>query len=522
MNEQLAEAIFVSGAPIAMVENPVWKKFFKSMRPAFTPPSRKHVSSTLLDKKYEEVKKSLEENLKNAINMHLQCDGWSNIRNEAIINFVITTPEPVFVKFLDTKDNRHTAEYLCGEILNVLKKHGAEKFLCLIGDNAPNIQKAFSLVVQQFPHLIALGCLAHSLHLLCGDILKTESVKKFMANITDIAKKIKGVQILNAMFNELCCERKCDTSLKLPGATRWGSSLTCLQSFKKLKIPLQQLAVKEEAQGVLPDNMKRMILDDDIFWIKIGKFIDLLNPIVKWITILQTNKCIIHSVTTAVREIKNSLNVFLPESPVVKKEEEMITVAFEKRKGSMLQPIHYAAAILDPNNQGFHLEQCEQIDGLQFIHEMASDLNLQVMPELLHYRNKQDIWSKSFLWSCAPTTEPITWWKGFCSTTILSTVAVRILSAPVTSAETERSFSKFSFIHNKRRNKLKTDRAGKLTYIAFNWQLSQESIFHKSHSQTQLSMNAETDFHMDTDDYQDDHRESDSSCYTYTDDSDSE
>jgi len=45
-----------------------------------------------------------------ATTLHLQLDGWSNIRNEGIINFIINKPEPRFVSFLDTTDNRHTSE----------------------------------------------------------------------------------------------------------------------------------------------------------------------------------------------------------------------------------------------------------------------------------------------------------------------------------------------------------------------------------------------------------------------------
>jgi len=39
------------------------------------------------------------------------------------------------------------------------------------------------------------------------------------------------------------------------------------------------------------------------------------------------------------------------------------------------------------------------------------------------------------------------------------------------SADTERIFSTFSWMHNKKRNKLTTERAGKLTYLSYNWKL---------------------------------------------------
>lgn len=39
-------------------------------------------------------------------------DGRTNVRGEGIINFVITTPQPVFYRSTETGENRHTAEYV--------------------------------------------------------------------------------------------------------------------------------------------------------------------------------------------------------------------------------------------------------------------------------------------------------------------------------------------------------------------------------------------------------------------------
>ncbi|CAH1977860.1 unnamed protein product [Acanthoscelides obtectus] len=55
--------------------------------------------------------------------------------------------------------------------------------------------------------------------------------------------------------------------------------------------------------------------------------------------------------------------------------------------------------------------------------------------------------------------------------TVLGKVAIRILSVPSTSASVDRSVSTFSFVHDKKRHKLKTNRAGRLCYIAHNWKV---------------------------------------------------
>jgi len=56
----------------------------------------------------------------------------------------------------------------------------------------------------------------------------------------------------------------------------------------------------------------------------------------------------------------------------------------------------------------------------------------------------------------------------------------------VTSAATERSFSTFAWIHSKKRNRLTSDRAAKITYLAHNWKLMHET---KSHNSKKIKQN---------------------------------
>ncbi|CAG5011895.1 unnamed protein product [Parnassius apollo] len=93
------------------------------------------------------------------------------------------------------------------------------------------------------------------------------------------------------------------------------------------------------------------------------------------------------------------------------------------------------------------------------------------MADLACYKAKENFWVRRFLWSSLDSIELIIWWKGICGSTELSKVAIRILSAPCTSAATERSFSIQGYIHNNKRNRLTTERAEKISFICYNWNL---------------------------------------------------
>lgn len=79
------------------------------------------------------------------------------------------------------------------------------------------------------------------------------------------------------------------------------------------------------------------------------------------------------------------------------------------------------------------------------------------------------------------------WWRGLRGICELAEVAIKILGAPVTSAATERSFSTFAWIHSKKRNRLTSDRAAKITYLAHNWKLMHETP--KSHNSKKIKQN---------------------------------
>lgn len=462
-----------------MVKHPLWLKVFKRLRPSYRLPSRRKLSTSQVDKEYAAVERNVNDMLNESKNLNLQLDGWSNIRNEGILNFLVTTPKPVFVKFVNTKDNRHTGEYLANEIEKVLTQYNAEKFFVLIGDNAANIQKAFSITQERYPHIIPLGCMAHTLHLLCGDILKAESVVKFMNQTMNIIKSIRSSQILSVILEKIKKEKDCHTSLQLPSKTRWGSHLHCLNSMLICKSALQCLAVNEAATEILGKAAKQTLLDDGLFWVKVTKLHNLLKPICQWIVQLETDEPIIHKAYEAFTDVGQCLNVELPSSLLTKAEEKKILHSFNERKTKSLKAVHYAADILNPASQGHRLTEEEIIDGTEFIDSIASRMQHiddgQVMVDLAGYRSKgSGMWAKPFLWKSVDKLSPLTWWSGMCGSSQLCQVATKILSAPITSAATERSFSCFSWIHSKKRNRLTSNRAGKLTYISHNWKLLQD------------------------------------------------
>jgi hypothetical protein len=62
----------------------------------------------MLNEHYEKVKSRVAVYSNNVEFVALVSDGWSNIRGDSIINFVVTTPQPIFLKASNVTGDSHT------------------------------------------------------------------------------------------------------------------------------------------------------------------------------------------------------------------------------------------------------------------------------------------------------------------------------------------------------------------------------------------------------------------------------
>ena len=153
----IARAFYASGIPLATIENPFIIQALHKINPEYQPPSRKSLSTTLLEKEYKQVSADINKQIKNANYICLTSDGWTNIHQQSIINFMITTPQPIFWKAIETKENSHTGEYIAEQFDIVIKEIGISKIAAVITDNASNMKKAHSILQKYYSNIIFLG-----------------------------------------------------------------------------------------------------------------------------------------------------------------------------------------------------------------------------------------------------------------------------------------------------------------------------------------------------------------------------
>ncbi|CAB5183110.1 unnamed protein product [Rhizophagus irregularis] len=325
----------------------------------------------------------------------LLIDGWSNINKAPIVNYIITTPKPIFYKSVYTKEEHHTGENIAKGIEECMISIGIDKFTAVITDNANNMKSAWRILKEKYADKIFLGCWAHGINLWVKDIMKHKWANDILEKAKRLALYFRNHQIPLATLRRIQKEKYgYEVTLTLTVETRWMSVFECLDHILKTKIAMRALLAEENI--ILNQEIKNYIIDD-CFW----------------------------------EELKNLL-------------EYSIDRAKYRWDNFLYNPAVIVAYRLDPRFNG----------------------------ELVNSGNWHDIIKEEIIRIAGKENEVQNLLKSRYP--LLSSVAIKVLSIPASSAASKRNWSTYNFIHSKLRNRMVIDRAEKLVYIYWNIRILQE------------------------------------------------
>lgn len=120
----------------SIVESAAFKDFVNTIRPSYSKflPSRKVLGGTMLDNAYLKYKEIGLHMIKSARMYSLVTDGWSNVRQEHLVNFIVIIPnqKPIFFKAVDTSGVVQSAENIAKQIIDVAEEIGTENSFLLL------------------------------------------------------------------------------------------------------------------------------------------------------------------------------------------------------------------------------------------------------------------------------------------------------------------------------------------------------------------------------------------------------
>ena len=110
----------------------------------------KQLGSTLLGSCHAELLAKVDKRLSDST-MCLTTDGWTNIKNDSVINYMAVSPS--YSLFLESVSNGHQAhdyQFIAGDIARVICRHDKTSFAGSVTDHTSTIKKAWKVLREKF------------------------------------------------------------------------------------------------------------------------------------------------------------------------------------------------------------------------------------------------------------------------------------------------------------------------------------------------------------------------------------
>ncbi|KAI3661953.1 hypothetical protein MP638_005994 [Amoeboaphelidium occidentale] len=407
--------------------------------------------------------------------LHIFANGcvahWMNLLVKDIVSipyFAAILEDAVdYVKFVRGKQLLWSAFKTKSERVLVLPI-GSKKCVSVVTDNASVMKAAWNIIERRKPHIFANGCADHWMNLLVKDIVSIPYFAAILEDAVDYVKFVRGKQLL--------C---------LPAATRWFTHYKCLESLADARTALYALANDEKVL----DQLKMNASSD--FRVKLQVFVDITNEKSFWLKVLELQKALeypsnligkLEGDTTHLSRVyvgfKELIRHYSDEAFIENADlrQDLVDIAKERWSNLHTESMGFAV-LLDPNHQDILWDENDKVDTIKQIKShiqiMYRDLNEQVActNELNRFlASWADIGDDEKQEYTLPAATVREYWSIYGKNKYprLFRIAQRVFNVPTSSAASERIWKAFSFIHSKRRNRLKNETVEKLTYIYIN------------------------------------------------------
>ena len=155
----------------------------KATPASYKPPATNKLGNELLDKCYDEMWRKLAErdpdgSLGFKYGSTYVTDGWDSCDNHSLINsaFITNNDGGIFWRSVDTAGKVKCAEYTAQQMIADIYSFGPTKVVMVCTDTCAVMQKAWDIVMYEFPWISVMPCQPHVISLLLKDIGKTTEV----------------------------------------------------------------------------------------------------------------------------------------------------------------------------------------------------------------------------------------------------------------------------------------------------------------------------------------------------------
>lgn len=235
IDRMLVEMVALDLQPLSIVEDTGFKRLLKCLDSRYEPPSRKHITQTLLPARCKTERERVKAELEMVTDVSVTTDIWTSRATEGYITVTIHFLNQLWQLeslVLETRvlEGDHTGDVIAAALTEIVNDWNISgKVRVVISDNAANISAAFKKLGWRH-----VPCTAHCLHLVVKHALDSdETVKCIVRKVKEIAgffhKSVKATDRLVQLQQEGGVEQP--KKLKQECETRWNSTYTMLERF---------------------------------------------------------------------------------------------------------------------------------------------------------------------------------------------------------------------------------------------------------------------------------------------------
>ncbi|KAJ8775002.1 hypothetical protein K2173_020006 [Erythroxylum novogranatense] len=418
----------------------------------------------------------------------IMCDGWTNRRQELIINFLVYCFNgSMFLKSIDASSMIRNADNFFRIFDEVVNEVGVENIVQFITDNDSAYKAAGIRLQRTYNSFYWTPCVAHCIDLILEDIGNPRYFPVFDETMQKAKKVTKFIYnrawILNLMRTGFTNGR----NLCRPAVTRFATNFLSLQSFLSLRVELRQMftsdkwVTSQHARSNAGMEVCSIILEDREFWSQCQFVIRVCEPLVRVLRLADSEeKPTMGYIFDAMERATEAIKANLKHRPSLY--QPYISIINERRKRQLSSPLFVAGAFLNPSVY-FRLDvekQAEVSRGmLMTITTIVPHDSMQIAltTQMEAYKYSYGDFGMSVAIQQRGLLSPVAWWDLFgCSVPDLRKFAIRILSQCVSATGCERNWSTFEFIHSKKRNRLEHKRLNDLIFVRYNLKLRERTL----------------------------------------------
>ncbi|XP_044766248.1 uncharacterized protein LOC123322369 [Coccinella septempunctata] len=426
-------------------------------RPAYVDkiPGRKKLSTTLLKKCYQECIDGARRRVNS--DAVILCDGWKNSSSntKTVVTMLHSTDgKSGFIDARDLTTESETAEKLAEIIMEsttiVKEKYNVDVY-AVVSDNASAMVEMGSLIRHRMWHST---CNCHTGNLLAKDILD----KKLVDNVVLVLKEFKQSDFEKMIIS------KGGRIIKLPAETRWCSYRDSFKSLIEILPYIKQILAATRKK--IKPKVIELIFNDD-FIDEVQKNFDIQNPICNLINTCQS----------AEMSLVDAVNLWL-----TLKVPEIFVEKLKNRQEIALNVYALTAYFLHPTYDISKLTSAYTIKINAFLFKLLDNKGIEEWDKFNTRSGMLHKYSKLSLVLSTPNqhiqilfhkkaNKPLVFWRmAQMECPVLGSLALKLLKIPASSAQLERLFSNWGYIHTPLRNRLSFEHSKMLVHLYFTLQ----------------------------------------------------